>query len=297
MIRNRAQDVMSKKGFSPVVTPEVIIRVGIFDSRTRVQSQEFLVLGSQTLAEFKDSISCLTDKVYGCRYSRSAYFFIEDVFYDDMRPAPVPNPVAPAPPVNDTSNSVDLKEGDSIQTELPDPAEEGKMDVDPEPSQNSSTVQSDEQMDVVQPIRYSDIICDWVKQNRRYTQPGLTRFSQGLMENTRIGDLRIRLNSFYYFVHHGECTHVVVFKEIRMFDRFSDYANRHVYPLLVYQPRQKVKKCGVCDIYAAKKVAYGDPLAPESPWFYCDTCYHQYHYDADGNLLHPDFQVFPYFHD
>lgn len=239
-LKNNIEDVSKEKGHVQVDPQEVVLRVAIYDCRTRVQSQEFLILGSQSLAELKDVILCLTDRVYGCKYSSSSCFLIEDTFYDDLRGS-------------ETSEATCL--------------------------------------------RYSDPIIEWVKQKKRYVQPGLTRFRQSEMEGCRVGDLDIRLNSFYYYVHHGQCTHVVMFKEIRVFDSTSDCQNRNVYPLLIYQPRQKVRKCSVCDIYAAKYVTYGDRFAPESPYFYCNTCYQQFHYDHEGNLLYEDFKVFPYYHD
>eukprot|EP00475_Leptophrys_vorax_P002514 TRINITY_DN11404_c0_g1_i1.p1 TRINITY_DN11404_c0_g1~~TRINITY_DN11404_c0_g1_i1.p1 ORF type:complete len:452 (+),score=116.10 TRINITY_DN11404_c0_g1_i1:80-1357(+) len=268
IIQNRIQEVTRAKGNVKVEVPEVVIRIGIYDARTKMQSQEFLALGSQTLAELKDAIICLTDKVYGCKYSRSSYFFIEDVFYDDMR-AP-----APRPPAENEDGKTMMSENAAESTD------------------GGETVEDD-----VMPFRYSDGIIEWVKQKKRFAQPGLSRFRQSNMETTVIGDLSVRLNSMYHYVHHGQCTHVVVFKEVRMFDAHSDCLNRLVYPLLIYQPRHKVRKCGVCDIYAAKHVVYGDRLAPETPFFYCTTCYHQLHYDANGNLLYQDFQVFPYYHD
>jgi hypothetical protein len=233
MLRNHMKQVEAEKGVDLIsVHSDVVVRVALFDCRTRMQSQEFLVLGSQMLTDLKDAINCLGEKVYGT--PSSSYFLIEDTFYDDLR-------------------------------------FEGS-------------------------IRYSDVIVEWVRHKKRYTHPGLTRFMQKEMHNQCIGDLSIRLNSFYYYVHHGDCTHVLVFKEIRMLGS-HDCLNRKAYPLLIYQPRIKIRKCGVCDIYAAKHVTYGDKLAPENPFFFCDACYHQLHYDNDGNLIYDDFQVFPYYNE
>lgn len=233
MMMNHIQQVEQTKGLELMEAhSQVLVRVALFDCRTKMQSQEFLVLGSQMLTELKDSICCLSEKVHADQYPSSSYFLIEDTFYDDLR------------------------------------------------AQDA--------------IRYSDSIVEWVRHKKRYTHPGLTRFAQREMQNQAIGDLSIRLNSFYYYVHHGDCTHVLVFKEIRMLGS-HDCLNRRAYPLLIYQPRLKIRKCGVCDIYAAKHVTYGDKLAPENPFFYCDACYQQLHYDAAGNLLYEDFQVFPYY--
>jgi len=42
-------------------------------------------------------------------------------------------------------------------------------------------------------------------------------------------------------------------------------------------------------------VTYGDRLATEDPYFYCEHCYKPIHYDSDGKLLYADFEVFPYY--
>ncbi|KAL2895646.1 snRNA-activating protein complex subunit [Bienertia sinuspersici] len=62
----------------PIQYPEVILCV---------ETQEFLVLGSQTLTELRDKIRCLTDMVMrkADAYDSSGYFLIEDFFCNDIR--------------------------------------------------------------------------------------------------------------------------------------------------------------------------------------------------------------------
>ena len=47
--------------------------------------QEFLVLGSQRLTELRDKIFCQSDEMRVSSNANSGYFFIEGVFYDDLR--------------------------------------------------------------------------------------------------------------------------------------------------------------------------------------------------------------------
>ncbi|KAL8127908.1 hypothetical protein AgCh_014740 [Apium graveolens] len=58
--------------------------------RTWQKTQEFLVLGRQSLSELKDKIYCLTDQLMEKAgqhdtHDTSGYFLVEDVFYNDMR--------------------------------------------------------------------------------------------------------------------------------------------------------------------------------------------------------------------
>ncbi|KAK2169675.1 hypothetical protein LSH36_8g14063 [Paralvinella palmiformis] len=84
--------------------PEVIITVEVFrpfqKSRRMVLDQEFQVLGSQKLTELRDKIRCVSDYIIPGDYSdtpnlcpterakdlyKSGFFFIEDIFYNDLR--------------------------------------------------------------------------------------------------------------------------------------------------------------------------------------------------------------------
>jgi hypothetical protein len=41
-------------------------------------------------------------------------------------------------------------------------------------------------------------------------------------------------------------------------------------------------------------VTYGDKLASENPFFYCEECYRPLHYSVRGTLLYSDYQVYQY---
>ena len=41
-------------------------------------------------------------------------------------------------------------------------------------------------------------------------------------------------------------------------------------------------------------MTYGDKLANENPFFYCEECYRPLHYSADSQLLYDDYQVYEY---
>jgi snRNA-activating protein complex subunit 3 len=93
----------------------------------------------------------------------------------------------------------------------------------------------------------------------------------------------------------------MVFDEIKLMTD-EECQNALAYPLQVFEGSHVVRKCTICKIAAAKKVTYGDKLAPESPCFFCGTCYEQLHYTKDTaatalRLAYTDFEVYPYYHE
>ncbi|KAK4584501.1 hypothetical protein RGQ29_022288 [Quercus rubra] len=68
--------------------PEVVLSVEVYhNSRKWAKTQEFLVLGRQTLTELRDKIYCLTDQMMqkAGQHDPCGYFLIEDVFCNDLR--------------------------------------------------------------------------------------------------------------------------------------------------------------------------------------------------------------------
>ncbi|XP_024523354.1 snRNA-activating protein complex subunit isoform X2 [Selaginella moellendorffii] len=65
---------------------EVLISID-FHNGTNLKIQELVVLGRQSLCEFRDQLHCLTDELARKKRvaSPSGYLLIEDVFYNDMR--------------------------------------------------------------------------------------------------------------------------------------------------------------------------------------------------------------------
>jgi snRNA-activating protein complex subunit 3 len=145
-------------------------------------------------------------------------------------------------------------------------------------------------------VRYSDTIVEWVRNESRYAQPGLDHYSARSMSDVCFNQLAIRLGSHYMYQHQGDCVHTLIITQIRM-SHGCDITNLNAYPLKVYQCKTRRKKCRVCDLYPAAYVTYGDKLASENPFFYCEECYRPMHYSYQGSLLYNDFQVYPYDHE
>lgn len=68
-------------------TTETVLLIAIYSPSIAEKAQEFLVLGSNTLAELRDRIYCISDYTHGgqSRMGTSS-FLIEGVCYDDRRP-------------------------------------------------------------------------------------------------------------------------------------------------------------------------------------------------------------------
>lgn len=64
---------------------EVVLKVALFHPERNLKTQEFHVLGSQPLTDLRDCMYCLNDHIINGKQTRSGYFFIENVFYNDMR--------------------------------------------------------------------------------------------------------------------------------------------------------------------------------------------------------------------
>lgn len=69
----------------PVEPHEVLISVAFYDNKKGGKSQEYLVLGSQSLTTLRDRFYCLSDHIVDGPNCKSSYFFIENTFYNDTR--------------------------------------------------------------------------------------------------------------------------------------------------------------------------------------------------------------------
>lgn len=75
------------EGEEPVDPYDVILSIAFYHPQKNVKTQEYYVLGSQCLTELKDKFYCLSDEVFSDITTKSGYFFIENVFYNDCRSA------------------------------------------------------------------------------------------------------------------------------------------------------------------------------------------------------------------
>ncbi|CAI2189775.1 18163_t:CDS:2, partial [Funneliformis geosporum] len=122
-------------------------------------------------------------------------------------------------------------------------------------------------------LDYSKEIIDWVNENERYAHPGLGLYQRKKMEEVKFSDLSIRLNKPYIFVH----------KEADGFDVDA-------FPKSTFKCKIIRHKCRMCTARPASLVTVNDFFAGETPAYFCDQCYNQYHYDNSSNLIYDNFQ-------
>ncbi|MCL7029942.1 hypothetical protein MKW94_008234 [Papaver nudicaule] len=244
-----------------ISSQEVVLCVEIYHCiKKRVKTQEFLVLGKQTLAELRDRIYCSTDQLMQKekQYDPSGYFLIEDVFCNDLRD---PDAVDYSAPIFDwlkNSKKEALEKWDWIL---------------------SGPLQAKEK------ALFGDT-----------KTTHLPDFKAVDMHKIRFCDLSCRLGAGYIYCHQGDCKHFIVLRDMRLIHS-EDEQNRAAYPVLMFQLKARFEKCSVCKIYRATKVTVEDKKAQENPSYFCDNCYYLLHYNEDGSLLYDDYIVYDYHHD
>uniref|UniRef100_A0A2N9IJX5 snRNA-activating protein complex subunit n=1 Tax=Fagus sylvatica TaxID=28930 RepID=A0A2N9IJX5_FAGSY len=245
----------------PLQYPEVVLSVEVYhNSRKWVKTQEFLVLGRQTLTELRDKIYCLTDQVMqkAGQHDPSGYFLIEDVFCNDLRE---PSAIDYSEPIFDwlrSSRDEALKKWECIIT--------GEL------QQKQKAIVGD------------------------VTGMRLPHFKAVKMHLTRFCDLRFQLGAGYLYCHQGDCKHTIVIRDMRLIHP-EDMHNRAGYPIAIFQLKFRVQKCDVCKIYRATKVTVDDKWAQKNPCYFCKDCYFLLHYGKDESLLYSDFSVYDYLYD
>ncbi|XP_060067256.1 snRNA-activating protein complex subunit 3-like [Ylistrum balloti] len=136
---------------------------------------------------------------------------------------------------------------------------------------------------------YSSIIRRWATAEDRGIGPMTTKN----MHNAIFLDLKVRLGQPYLYLHQGNCEHILIFNDIRLFHN-DDIQDRREYPRLTFKRTYKRSICRVCEIHSSRWLTYGSEHAPDDPSFFCDQCFRTLHYDKDGKKL-GNFKACKYF--
>jgi len=301
---------------------DLILVIAVYHkSKASRKVQEFLVLGSQYLCELTDQIYCLSDytmskdqvPAYEERPSDSCFLYIEGTFYNDGRAgdqacdysAPIlahlqklqsqaaENPAAPTKP-----------------TESGFPEAGSGAEQDGADAAANNVESADEAHDTMARCARgaNDEVLPKGWQLDHAFGAG-SKCGAAALETTRFIDLKLRVGAPCVYCHKGCCEHRVVVRDIRMVDP-KDVSSRDEYPLLTFQAKFPRQRCTICDSYVATMVVPDDPLASQSPAFFCYQCFDQLH----GTTLAADdvsasdlrrqpylagngIRVFPYYHD
>ncbi|XP_015928419.1 snRNA-activating protein complex subunit 3 [Parasteatoda tepidariorum] len=127
---------------------------------------------------------------------------------------------------------------------------------------------------------YSDIIMKWSESAQR----GIGPFQKRLMEKTKFIDLNLQLGYPYVYVHQGNCEHFIVFSDLMLFGSHHNN-NRNEYPLYTVPKPKKCVVCMVCHIHIAAWIVFNNQRVPETPFYFCKSCFFSFNYDEDGKKI------------
>lgn len=125
------------------------------------------------------------------------------------------------------------------------------------------------------------VIRDWAANVGR----GIGPLDHKLMECTRLADLQVNLGQPYLFLHQGDCEHLLVFTDIRMYNPMTDSTFIKDYPKFIATNKRLQIKCGLCNLNTAKLLTHGDQRLPHEPFFFCEPCFQTFCYDDEGNKV------------
>lgn len=105
------------------------------------------------------------------------------------------------------------------------------------------------------------------------------------MEECCFDDLNFRLGQPYLYVHQGDCEHMVIFTDIRLFSPQGDCPLKATYPLLLKTRHRVSTSCFMCKLKTAKWMVFGNDRLPDEPFLFCQECMLQFNYTKDGQKI------------
>nr|KAJ3423166.1 Topoisomerase 1-associated factor 1 [Polyrhizophydium stewartii] len=213
------------------------------------------VLASQTLADLRDAFMCTSDQLRIDDEPDSAgcgpsFFFIENKFYVDLRSGAAD----PTVYVMETRRPcAKLCRATMLTRAL-----------------------------------LGRILRKWMQEDS--DSFGIVDIATVRMETATLSSLWLSLGTPYLFTHHANCSHIVTFDQMHVFNPKIDPGKRQNYPLVAFEVLRKPPKCSVCQVFHASVATFDDIHTPESPALWCDSCFDEFHNDAHGNPLYTSFR-------
>ncbi|CAH8450624.1 unnamed protein product [Schistosoma turkestanicum] len=119
-------------------------------------------------------------------------------------------------------------------------------------------------------------------------------FTSSSMESATLENLVICIGKPYFFVHQGNCEHMIIFSDIRLVDRDSCQTPSS-FPMLTGRCSVRVLHCFVCRRLASRWIVTEcGTILPIDPCPICDVCLRLLLYTADGKKINPCFRVLMY---
>ncbi|KAK4054631.1 hypothetical protein OIO90_003443 [Microbotryomycetes sp. JL221] len=135
------------------------------------------------------------------------------------------------------------------------------------------------------------------------------------MQQTRLGELSIKVGQPYWFLHQGDCEHVWTVDEIRYIhpadpkldetttNNNSDKVcqdSTSPYPIITFQSRSNIEThlinetiCNICNQSKASLITIEDELTNQSPCFLCQICFNLLHGHEQDQGIQPNYKVLP----
>ena len=123
------------------------------------------------------------------------------------------------------------------------------------------------------------MIRKWASEKGR----GIGEMDSKDIDGVNISDLTLRLGYPYLFMHRGDCEHLVVFSDLRMFNPNVD-AQMKDFPIQCCTKKRCPIRCSMCNLNTAKYFVENDMRLPQLPYFLCTNCKDCYYSDPGPDL-------------
>ncbi|TNN07475.1 snRNA-activating protein complex subunit 3 [Schistosoma japonicum] len=135
-------------------------------------------------------------------------------------------------------------------------------------------------------------VIQWAKSKRELVSCG--PFTSSPMESITLENLAVCIGKPYFFVHQGNCEHMIIFSDIRLVDRDSCQSESS-FPMLTGRCSARILHCFACRRLACRWIVTEcRTILPVDPCPICDVCIRLLLYTADGKKIDPHFRVLMY---
>ena len=288
------------------ITPGVdaLVRVGVHNPSNAAQvAEEFLCLQSTSLAALKDAAtrSCRSNAQVAeaglPRGNTNGFIFCEGVFYNDLRGGSGAGAGAETHRVVDYSAPIIAFQKAQERSRRWVAAPGGRDRVleashDARASAVADALRRGER--AADARRIGDEAAREAAREAAARAP--PAFEARDAAGVTVGDLVASAFKTYALCHHGDCEHALTIRGARL-AHADDPRERGAYPLKVFEARRFRRRCSMCDVFEARRVTWGDKLAPCSPCFFCAECFDALHLDEKGNPAYEGYEVYDYHHE
>ena len=142
-------------------------------------------------------------------------------------------------------------------------------------------------------VDYSEEITTFLDMHAGSLNRGLDAISKtGDMSKTRFIDLEVNVGLPYVFIHQGDCEHLIIIEQIRLFHP-GDEPRISNYPRQVFRGGPRRVACSICTEKLARWITFNDEEAPSSPCLFCFECFYMLHYSDTAEKL-SEFNAYVY---